>query len=103
MPILRGSRYEGVAFTGVRTLDGKIRKFLHDRRVFTKEDIGSNSFEHTVTGQETFDSLADTFYKDENLWWLLADVNNFLFPLELTVGDVLLIPDKSVLAELGLL
>ena len=101
--ILRGSRYEGVPFTGVRTVDGKIRKFLHDRRIFTKEDIGSNAFEHTVVGQETFDGLADEFYDDQSLWWLIADVNDFLFPLDLKAGDTLLIPDRSVLAELGLL
>lgn len=101
--ILRGSRYEGVRFTGIRTEDGKIRKFLHDRRVFTKEDIGARSFEHTVVGQETFDSLADSFYDDQELWWLIADVNDFLFPLDLKPGDVLLIPDKSVLAELRVL
>ncbi len=102
MPILRGSRYEGVPFTGIKDLDGKIRKFLHDRRIFTKEDIGARAIEHTVVGGQQFDSLAEEFYEDQSLWWLIADVNDFLFPLDLKPGDSLLIPDLSILRELGI-
>ncbi len=103
MPVFRGSRYEGVEFTGIKTRDGKTRKFLHDRRIFTREDIGDRGFEHIVSGQEELDSLADRFYDNQNLWWLISDVNDILFPLDLPRGTVLLIPDKSVLADLGLL
>jgi nucleoid-associated protein YgaU len=103
MAILRGSRYEGVAFTGIRTVDGKTKKFLHDRRIFTLKDVGANTFEHMVKGQETLDGLAETFYENQNLWWLIADVNNILFALDLQPGTILKIPNRAVLADLGLL
>lgn len=103
MPIFSGSRYEGVDITGIKSLDGKSRKFLHDRRIYSKEDVGSNSFEHTVAGGEQLDSLADSFYGDQNLWWLIADVNDILFALDLQPGQILTIPTKALVIELGLL
>ena len=103
MPIFRGSRYEGVPYTGVKTRDGKTRKFLHDRRVFTQDDIGERAFEHVVVGQEQLDGLANLYYNDQNLWWLIADVNNIFFALDIQPGDILFIPEKDLVAELGLL
>ena len=103
MPIFSGSRYEGVDITGIKTLDGNIRKFLHDRRIFSREDIGPDSIEHVVSGDEQLDGLAETFYGDQNLWWLIADVNDIHFALDLAPGQRLLIPSPAVVAELGFL
>ena len=102
MPILSGSRHEGVPYTGIKTTDGKIRKFLHDRRVYSQEDVGENAIEHIVQGEETLDSLADRYYNDDTLWWLLADVNNIFFAFDLEPGQTLTIPDPSILADLGI-
>lgn len=101
--IFTGSRYEGVAFTGIKTRAGEERKFLHDRRVFSKEDIGTASIEYTIQGEEQLDGLAERFYQDQTLWWLIADVNDIFFALDLAPGDVLIIPTKEVVAELGLI
>lgn len=103
MAIFSGSRYQGVAYTGVKALDGSVRKFLHDRRIYSLRDVGNSSFEYVVQGEEQLDGLADSFYGDQNLGWLIADVNNILFPLDIRPGDRLVIPNKSLVTELGLL
>jgi len=102
MAILRGSRYEGVPFTGIKTTDGKTKKLLHDRRVFTREDIGQDFIEHTIEGEEELDALADRYYKNDELWWLIADVNNKFFMFDVTVGETIVVPSPSVLADLGI-
>jgi nucleoid-associated protein YgaU len=98
--IFRGSRYEGVAFTGIKTLDGKTRKMLHDRKIYSVDDVPDTSIEHVVVGEETLDSLADRFYKDDRLWWIIADVNDILFAFDITPGDILLIPDPNIVRGL---
>jgi len=44
------------------------------------------------------DLLAFRFYKDVNLWWVIADRNRGVVrnPLRLTVGDTIFIPPVSV-------
>lgn len=103
MSILSGSRYVGVPITGIRTVDGKTKKFLHDRRIFSEADIGGQSIEHLIVGGETLDAIAERYYKNQNLWWLIADVNNIVFPLDIQSGQTVKIPNRSVLADLGLL
>jgi hypothetical protein len=94
--IVQGSRYEGVDITGIRTVDGKERKFLHDRRVFSMADVGANGFEYEIKGEETLDAIADRFYGDDKLWWLIADVNNILFAFDVQPGDTIIIPDPNI-------
>lgn len=98
--ILRGSRYEGIPFTGIKTLDGKTKKMLHDRRIFSLDDVSDRFIEHTVVGQETLDALAERFYKDDRLWWIIADVNDILFLFDVQPGDVLVIPDPGIVRDL---
>lgn len=102
MAILRGSRFQGVAYTGIKTDDGCSRKVLALRRHFTAQDISDRAIEHVVEGEEQLDTLAERYYRDERLWWLIADVNEILFPLDIPVGTVLIVPDPAVLADLGL-
>lgn len=96
MAILKGSRYEGVAITGIRFDDGTDKKLLHDRRIFRPEDVGTQGVEHTIVGEETLDSLANDFYGDDTLWWLIADVNNIFFMWDVKQGDVVVIPDPAI-------
>jgi hypothetical protein len=98
--IFRGSRYEGVPFTGIKTLDGKTRKMLHDRRIYSIDDVTDLSIEHVVEGEETLDALAERFYKDDRLWWIIADVNDILFMFDVKAGDTLLIPDPDIVRDL---
>lgn len=100
MSILRGSRYQGVPFTGIKTLDGKTRKFLHDRRIFSAKDIGTNSIEYVVQGEEELDSIADKFYDDETLWWLIADVNDIEFAFDVAPGDIIIVPARFIVTSL---
>lgn len=51
---------------------------------------------HTVTGAETLDQLARTYYGREDLWWRIADANPDRFPLDWRPGDVLVIPPVRV-------
>ena len=91
---------QGVPFTGIKTVDGKTRKFLHDRRIFSKEDIGENAIEYVVQGDEELDSIADKFYGDDTLWWLIADVNDIEFIFDVAAGDIILIPTPFIVTEL---
>lgn len=100
--ILSGSRYENVPFTGLKFADGRTKKLLHDRRIFGPADIGDNSFEHTIEGDEQLDVLADRFYDDDTLWWIIADVNDILFFYDVKPGDRLVIPDPAIVTELRL-
>lgn len=50
------------------------------------------SLRHTVTGRETLDQLARSYYGREDLWWRIADANPGAFPLDWKAGDVLVIP-----------
>ena len=96
MTVLRGSRYEGVPYTGIQTEDCQIKKFLHDRRIISLDDVKTTAVEHTIVGEQQLDTLANLYYKDERLWWVIADVNDILFPLDVEPGQVVLIPDPAV-------
>lgn len=84
--ILKNSRYEGVEFTGIRGPDGIVRKFLHQREPMTAEDVTEEDIiVHVFEMGEELDSLAFNVVKKPLLWWLLADVNNVMFPLASTI------------------
>lgn len=97
--IVQGSRYQGVPMTGIRTVDGKDRKLIHDRTVFSMADVGADGIEYEVKGEETLDALADRFYGDDTLWWLIGDVNNIFFAFAVVPGDRIIIPDPSIRAR----
>lgn len=94
--IVKGSRYEGVAITGIRFADGTDKKLLHDRRIFSPEDVGTQGVEHLVVGSETLDSIANDYYNDDTLWWLIADVNNIFFMHDVQPGDTVIVPDPAI-------
>lgn len=102
MSILRGSRYAGIPITGLRTTDGKERKYINDRRIYSIDDVGEDAIEHTIVGGQQLDTLADLYYKDDKLYWLIADVNNILFPLDITPGQIVIVPNPDLVADLGL-
>lgn len=49
---------------------------------------------HLVTqaDERRIDLIAHRYYGDVNLWWVIAEANNIINPMVLTVGDVLRIP-----------
>ena len=102
MAILRGSRYQGVPITGVRNVEGNERKFINDRRIFSLDDVGEDAIEHTLVGGEELDSLASRYYDDDKLYWLIADVNDILFPFDVEPGQVIVVPNPDIVRDLGL-
>ncbi len=101
MPIFRGSRYEGVELTGVRGFDSRVRRTLHARAPFTRRDVRENAFVHEIQAGEELDLLAFKYAGKSRLWWLIADVNDVMFPLDVPAGTRLLIPDARLFQEVG--
>jgi hypothetical protein len=55
-----------------------------------------DDIEHTVTGFDRIDNLAQQFYGDPHLWWVIALVNDLrLLPIQLQCGRVIRIPSPS--------
>ena len=83
------------ATTGLETLevDGKLT--LSQRLTGAPPEF-PDSLDHTVVGGETLDGLAKLYYGREDLWWWTVDVNPRWFPLDLSPGDVLVIPPIRV-------
>ena len=57
---------------------------------------------HVVLGNDRIDLLANRFYGDPVLWWVIAAANNLeILPTDLNEGDTLRIPSpRYVLQEL---
>ena len=51
---------------------------------------------HTLTAGDTLDRLAARYYRDATRWRLIADTNRILDPLDLPLGQVLVIPEPEV-------
>jgi hypothetical protein len=47
---------------------------------------------HLVTDGDRVDLLAYRYFGDPTLWWIICDVNDIGFPLDLPVGITLRIP-----------
>jgi hypothetical protein len=92
--IFKGSRYETVReFTPiVDTETGKVRNFLHNRRVLSKRDIGQGFFTHVVKVGELLDGIAYIYYGLETLWWVIADINDLFYIFDIFPGQILIVP-----------
>ena len=49
----------------------------------------------TDTDSKRIDLIAWKYYKDVRLWWIIAEVNNIIKPLEIPVGTTLRIPEYN--------
>lgn len=100
MPVFEGSRYEEVKYTGVTGPDLVTRKWLHPRTPKTFEEVDQDWIVHEVKIGDDLDLLA-YLYAGENadkakFWWLIADVNGILWPLDIEPGTELMIPIKEL-------
>lgn len=84
MPVFRGSRYEGVPFTGILGEDGKVRKFLHAREPIQLDEAREPVLVQAFQLEDELDALTSRAAGKPRLWWVLGDVNNILFPLAVT-------------------
>ena len=100
MPVFEGSRYVGVGYTAITGTDLLTRKYLHPRTPLTDKDVDPEWIIHTVVEGDDLDLLAYLYAnKDANksqFWWLIADVNNILWPLDLPIGTDLVIPLREL-------
>jgi hypothetical protein len=103
MTVFKGSRYEGVKFTGILGKDGKVRKYLHPRVPLTLADMKQPVIIHQFQQGEVIDELAARAAGKPRLWWLIADVSDVLFPLEIEPGTDIVVPKQDLLerSEIG--
>lgn len=93
------SRYSTVKeFTPIiNEKTGQVKRFLHNRRFFSKEDVGETFIIHSVKQNEMLDMIAYIYYGDETYAWLIADINDIEYPMEIKVGADLIIPTLDII------
>lgn len=96
MAVFEGSRYEGLPYIGIRYPSGITKRFLGARRPLSRNDIVGEFDVHRVEAGEVLDLLAYQYYGDENLWHLIAEVNDLFFAYDLTPGMELIIPPRDL-------
>jgi len=96
MPPFKGSRYVGLPRTRIEELDGTTRTFLHLRTPLEAGDLDdSNATKHTVSESDEIDALSHRYSGYERNYWIIAELNGLLFPLDLAVGRELVIPSEE--------
>jgi len=90
MVIFKGSRYEKVPIIEVTDAQGRTVAAI-GLRLTPPTPAG---FVHRVTDSDRLDLLAYRYYRNPEKFWLLADANADLDPLDLIrrPGDAILIP-----------
>lgn len=105
MPVYKDSRYSEVEYTTVVGRDKIARKYLHPREPVTSEDVNQDWASHTTKHGDDLDLLAFQYSaedpKKSKYWWLIADVNGILWPLDVEPGTELIIPTE-LLAKSGM-
>lgn len=66
---------------------------LVDRLVFLGDVAGPKARLYTVQGGDVIDKIAHDHYGNSRWWWIIALANTLFWPLDLTVGQQLVIPD----------
>lgn len=100
MAVYKNSRYRGVKYTSVKFQDGSRKVFLHSRTPVTADDILTPITVFNIREQDTLDMLAKRRGSDEKKWWILADINEVLFPLELEDNE-LYVPHRTEFSKRG--
>lgn len=96
MSVFRGSRYAGVKFTGILGKDGKVRRYLHGRDPLKLSEMKDPVVIHELEFGETIDELAWKAAGKPRLWWVIADVSDVLFPLDIEPGTQLVVPTREL-------
>lgn len=82
--------YSRLRFADLKLIDGvEFWDLLEYTQILPQND----DIFYTVTGNDRIDLLANSFYGDSILWWVIAVANNLeLLPTELQEGQTLRIP-----------
>ena len=92
MPVPQGSRFAGLPVFEVTAPDGT-RRHVIGLRLTALGAAGEQT--HRVRQGEAVDLIARRRLGDEQLWWRLLDVNPLRYPLELTPGEQLRLPEPG--------
>lgn len=86
------TKYNLYANGAIYKFDGGTSMLIRNR--FDIEGKETDKY-HTLRIDDTLDYLANIYYKDVMLWWLIAEANEIFNPLDLTeyIGQQLLIPN----------
>ena len=85
----RTSRYRKVS---QYSEDG--RRYVGTRPLIEFPENSGDDF-HTLIEGERLDQVAWRYYKDSRLWWVIAEANGILNPLNLKAGKRLRIPSQG--------
>lgn len=103
MPVFEGSRYEGLEYTAVTGQDFVTRKYLHLREPKTEEDAEPDWIVHETAIGDDLDLLAYVYTNNNSskskLWWLIAEMNDLLWPLDVEPGTDLMIPVRDLVSN----
>lgn len=76
---------------------GEIIQFTDSPSLLSREPLNyiksPNDRYFTVVMGDSLSSISFQAYGDSKYWWVIYDVNNLLFPFDLTPGSTLVIPD----------
>ena len=102
MSILNDSRFAGVPCTSFIDKNRVRRLFLQIRKHIQLADIGTDFTVHVWGEGEMLDAIAamEWGYGFEKYWWVIADVNDIEFPLNVEVGRELIIPGRTFVESL---
>lgn len=92
-PANPNSRYYGASIEELTLDDGTPVKYLA-RRILPQPSIYAATTTYVISGEDRLDNLAQKFFGDPALYWLICDANGATDPDELTAqtGQTVLIP-----------
>lgn len=64
---------------------------LERRRIQHNNDI--NDTLYTVSQGDNLSKIAYKFYKVPRYWFIIADANDIINPLDINIGDIIIIPN----------
>jgi hypothetical protein len=66
---------------------------LPARLLRTRDDV--DFYNHRLTGVEDVEYLAWRYFGKSAAWWVVADANKLIFPLDFQPGDTVRVPPAS--------
>jgi len=89
-----------VPITTIRTPEGAVKRFLHLRTPLTADDVGSNFTVRIISKPTQLDNVSFDAAEKERQFWVVAEVNEILFPLDIPEGTSLIVPSRRFFDEL---
>jgi hypothetical protein len=93
VPVDVTSRYWSLGAAAV--VDGDGESAALPARLLHRDDLPRELYQHRLTGVETIEYVAWRYYGRSESWWVVADANDLVFPLDLAPGATLRVPPAS--------